>query len=329
MRVLIWLVLAAALAWSVWWFVGSSALRRGIEAAIEDLRLRGWRIETAEIVTRGFPNRFDTTVTAPVITPPDSEFTWRAPFFQVLALSYRPTSVIAVLPDSQSLSGPFGEAEIASSRARGSVTLAPSAALTLDRSSFVIEDLRVTVAGATFAADTALFATRQPADTAGGAVQNVGLALENLRMEGATVPFATARLDATLDFDAPIDRHALQDTAPRLTGARIDALDVDWGEAALAASGEVDIGADGIPTGEIPVELRNWPGALEAVATLGMLPAPQAAAIGRALGFLTGLSAAPDTLAAPLVLRGGQVFLGPLALGAAPRFRGDRIPGPR
>ena len=90
MRGLIWLTVILAGLWGGWWLVGS----RGVEAAA-----RGWfdaevaqgRVATYEtLAVRGFPSRFDVTVTAPRLSDPARGIGWQAPFVQVFSLSYKP-----------------------------------------------------------------------------------------------------------------------------------------------------------------------------------------------------------------------------------------------
>ena len=83
MRILLALVGIVSLAWGTYWFIGSAAMERGIVAWLEERRSENWQAEAAAVKTRGFPNRFDTTITDLELADPDSGIAWRAPFLQV------------------------------------------------------------------------------------------------------------------------------------------------------------------------------------------------------------------------------------------------------
>ena len=133
MRKLLVLIFALAALWSGYWFVGATAVERGTQVLLDDLRAQGWQVEVADVGTRGFPNRFDTTATQVKLADPLGGFTWTAPFFQVLALSYKPNHVIAALPESQSFELPGQTLQVDSTRMRASLVVEPGTALALDR----------------------------------------------------------------------------------------------------------------------------------------------------------------------------------------------------
>ena len=327
MRKLIWIMVLAALAWSAWWFIGAAALRRGIDAAVDEMRASGWQVAIEDRRVRGFPNRFDTTLVAPSLTETGSDITWSAPFVQVLALSYRPNRVIVAFPDEQRVEGPFGTARIATERARGSVTLAPEPSLALDHSEFVVDDLAIE-SGARLSLDELLFATRRPPGDASGRTHNIGITISGLDLPetvaaalgGDAGRIGYANLDATASFARPIDRTVLSEGMPRPQAIAVDRLDVNWGEIGLSGSGALEIGADGRLTGVLDLELENWRRALDLLARIGVVPPEQLSIMTRGLGFMTGLSDDPETLSAPLAFRDGRMFLGPVPLGPAPRL---------
>jgi hypothetical protein len=61
----------------------------------------GWIAEYESDAHRGFPNRFDTTITGLDLADPETGVAWSAPFFQILSLSYQPNHVIAVFPPTR------------------------------------------------------------------------------------------------------------------------------------------------------------------------------------------------------------------------------------
>ena len=97
MRILLAIVILAALGWSGWWFVQSTARDRAMTGWLDERRAAGWVAEAEDVRVRGFPNRVDTVVTGLDLSDPDAGWSWHADGLQVLSLSYKPNHVIAVL----------------------------------------------------------------------------------------------------------------------------------------------------------------------------------------------------------------------------------------
>ena len=325
MRLLILAILLAAGGWSAYWFVGANTLEGALRDAIEDARGNGIGVELTSLDVTGFPNRFDTMIEDPRVSLP-SGIEWRAPFVQVFALSYRPTQLIAALPNEQSLEGPFGTAEIMTNRARASMTLQPATDLPLDHANLVIEELRIVSQGLDLTAARVLAATRIPDGAEDGRVQNIGVTLDDvtlpptmadqLGVDGmATLDGAT--LDATLTLAEPIDRDSFEGEAIDIRQIDIDRLDIDWAEVGLNASGNLTVGADGILSGEVTAAVTNWQRAVDIAVAAGLIPEGRAAQVRQGLRFVAGDG---DRLELPLSFREGSIFLGPIPLGAAPRL---------
>ena len=115
------------------------ALERGLSTWIDSRRADGWAADYTSLDTRGFPNRFDTTITDLRLADPVTGLAWTMPFFQILALSYQPNHVIAVLPDQQTVATPFEQIDIQSELIRGSVRFRADTDLALERSDFVAD----------------------------------------------------------------------------------------------------------------------------------------------------------------------------------------------
>jgi len=103
MRRLTILVIAAACLYSIYWFVGASRIEVGAKAALAQMQADGWEASHTDLATRGYPSRFDTTITELGLQPPDGSWRYTTPFAQAFALSYRPTHVIAAFADTHEL----------------------------------------------------------------------------------------------------------------------------------------------------------------------------------------------------------------------------------
>jgi len=101
MRKLIFLVVISALLYGGYWFVGRAQIEDRITEALIEADEGPYDVSFGTLRTRGFPSRFDTTVTDFSFNDPATGTAWLAPRFQLFALAYRPNEVIAVFPQEQ------------------------------------------------------------------------------------------------------------------------------------------------------------------------------------------------------------------------------------
>ncbi|MBV0912612.1 DUF2125 domain-containing protein [Anianabacter salinae] len=330
MRKLIWVLLALAALWGGYWFIGSTAVERGIAGWLDARAAEGWVAEYDDVTTRGFPNRFDTTVTGIRLADPATGVAWTAPFFQMLALSYKPNHIIAVWPNEQSVASPFEKVAVTSDDMRGSVIFEAGTALTLDHATFVLDNIALSSdAGWQASATSARLATRQTA-----ALQNshdIGFEADTVTLtEGfrasvdpaGVLPDAVQRMriDATVGFDAPWNRFAIEDRRPQVTRIELREMQARWGEMDLRLAGELDVDAAGVPTGKITVRAENWRQMFDMARAAGLIPDMLAPTAERGLAALAGMSGQPETLDAPLTFRNGIVAFGPIPIGQAPNL---------
>lgn len=322
-------ILVAAAAWSGYWFVGSAGVRAGFEGWFADRRAEGWAADYSDLAVRGFPNRFDTTIDDIVLADPETGWAWEAPFFQLLALSYKPTSVIAVWPHEQSISTPFDKIAVTSQDLRASLTLDAAPRLPLDHATLVGSGLDF--AGAERASvGTLRLATQRIEGTEaeyryGVLAETVSLpaALVDRLSTGIALPGAVKKLelDMTVAYDRPWDMDALEVARPQPVQLDLDLAEAEWGELKLAATGEVEVDAAGLPIGTLSIKAERWRDMLRVAVSAGALPDGVARSAERALGFIANLSGNPNSLNVTLDLRDGGIYLGPVLLGPAPVMR--------
>ena len=281
MRTLLAIVILAALAWSGWWFVQSTARDRAMEAWLAERRAAGWVAEAEDVRVRGFPNRVDTVVTELSLSDPDAGWAWQADGLQVLSLSYKPNHVIAVLhrragglhplrddPRHQRPAARLGDLQ---ARRRGSSsTTRPSrsrtCALTGD-------------AGWTAGIGKAILATRQAADGTPFA-HDVAFNAESLALPpellagigptGCCPPrSAPSRSTPPSSSTAPWDRPALEGDNPVLEEVAIRDLSLTWGKLDLRGRGTLGVDAEGFAEGRIDLRARNWEDMLDVAEASG------------------------------------------------------------
>ena len=95
--------MASAL-WGGYWFIGSAGFEKGLAAWFDERRSAGWVADYSDIKTRGFPNRFDTTISDLELADTRAGLAWSAPFFQIFTLSYRPNHIVVALRKVSTLS---------------------------------------------------------------------------------------------------------------------------------------------------------------------------------------------------------------------------------
>jgi hypothetical protein len=331
MRLALGLVALLALLWSGYWVVGATAKNRALTAWFEDRRADGWVAEYRDIAVRGFPNRFDTTISGLDLADPETGVAWRAPFFQLFALSYRPNHVIAVWPPEQSVASPYETVTVAAADMRASVVFEPDTQLALDRSTMELDSFRLTGdSGWESGVARAVLATRR--DAARANHYDIAFEATGVRPAEATrraldptgfLPNEVQRmaLAVTMGFDAPWNRAAIEERRPAVTAVELDDLTAIWGDLELRATGTLAVDAAGYPEGRITVKAQNWREMLAIAVAAGALPQGLADTLERGLAVMAGMSGHPDTLDAPLDFAGRRVSLGPIPLGPAPRLR--------
>lgn len=323
MKRLLVLIVLATLAWSGYWAVGAWQLREAQKDWFEERRADGWQADYADLGVSGFPNRLDTTFTDIALADPGSGLAWQAPVFQILRLSYRPSHMIAAWPETQSLATPERRATVESEDMRASLVLRGGEDRALERATLVAGTLRlVPETGGAWALARLNAAAERTA--ASPATYRLGLSLDGLAPPGSPrrLPqtLDAVRLDATVAFDAPWDAAAIAARRPQPRQIDLDTAEATWGDLVLRAAGRLDVDAEGQPEGRIALRAENWRAILRLAQETGALPSGVAGTLEDALALAARLSGESGTLDIPLDFDDGQIRLGPVPLGPAPRL---------
>lgn len=328
MRKLTYLVLALAAIYAGYWFIGASAVEKGMKSQIAKMNEAGWDISFSDLSTEGFPSRFDTSATDLSLTTPNAGLTWTAPFVQANALSYQPNNVIAVFPDQQEITIDGQSIVVNSDGLRANVAVA--AGTDLDLSNLTAEVGAMTLeltSGPLTSITDGLIAVRP---SGAPLTYDAFLNLDNLALPPAlravldpsgSLPdtFSQTVIDAQVTFDAKLDRHALSaKKLPLIDKIVLNGATLSWGTIELRGSGELTIDLGGVPTGQITLNAQNWPDVLQIATKTGVID-PQIANTMRNAGRL--LSGGSTDISLPLNFSNGLMSIGPIPLGPAPRFR--------
>ena len=329
MRLIISLCVAASLLWWGYWFVGSRGLQSGLEAWFEARRADGWQAEWSDISVAGFPNRFDTTITDLALADPAAGLAWDMPFFQLLQLSYKPNHVIAVWPLTQTLSTPIDRYLIQAREMQASLKVEADTRIPLDNITMVIDSWRLR--GSEWLLEAATLRSAMQRVEGTETAYDLGLEttamllpvhlrrqLDPAGLQPDTIE--TMRLDAQMTFDRPWDRFAIEIARPQPVSIDLREMRATWGELDLRAAGDLTVDEIGRPTGTITVKAKNWREILAVIERSGLIPLSFMPLIERALEAAAGLSGPSSSLDLPLTLRDGQMSLGLIPLGEAPRL---------
>ncbi len=331
MRILLAVVVLAAVGWSAFWWIVAGREEAGIEKWLEDRAAEGWVAEAESVETKGFPNRIDTTLTALELADPATGVAWTAPFLQLFRLSYEPNHYIVVWPDTQTIASPHQRVTVSTSDARGSFVFLPGTNLTLDRLSVATKSVALSSdAGWQATFEEARLATR-PSERIEGLI-DIALEARNIRPANAalaaladagvvpgTLEFIT--LDASLGFDGTWDRSAIEDARPNPTRLKLTKFQSKWGELELWLAGDLNVDSAGVLSGEVTVKAKNWREMLALAQAIGWVPESFADTLESGLSLVATLAGSPSTLDVPLTITNGQVSLGPIPLGQAPRIK--------
>jgi hypothetical protein len=327
MRKLLVLLLLGTGLWWGYWFVGSTAVRNGVEQALADAASRGVIVQTPDVSVSGFPNRFDLTVEGVDFLDPATGTGWQAPFFQVFAMTWKPWHIIAVMPPEQVVILPDEAVTVASQGLRASARARPSTDLPLAMA--VVESGALSIRsdrGWNLEAGRSVLSLGAAAG--GGNAYDLSLDIAalapdpgfllQLAPDGSLPPeLEVIRLRATATLTAPLDRHAGA-TRPRIAAVDLTDALIGWGALSASAKGSIAPDDQGLAAGRIDFTVTNWRRIMPILVASGSVRPELAPTVEKMLESLAELSGDAEVLELPLVLEKGWMTLGPLPLGPAP-----------
>ena len=330
MRKLVVILLVLSGLWSGYWYLGATAVERGLSTWLEQRRSEGWVSEYSLLETSGFPQRFETVVRDLELADPRTGVAWSVPEFRFHALAHKPNNITAVWPDSQRLATPLQKIEIGSANMVASITFEPGTSLTLEGFTADLEDLTLSSSRRwTLSLEKGTLSTRQTRGREN--THDVFFETTTLRPPArflrvldpvARLPdnFKTLKIGATIGFDAPWDRFAIEQRRPQVTSMDIKDLRATWGRLDLRAAGDLVVDEAGTPTGRIEIRATNWRDMLRVAVDSGVIPQNISQTIENALELLAMASGNKKTLDVPLIFKNGRMSFGPIPLGRAPRL---------
>lgn len=319
---MIWALLVVAtmatIGWGGYWFVGARTVDRSVERVLAD----NPAISAADHSLQGFPNRFDLTLDEPRLE--QGGISWRAPFIQFFALSYRLNHVIAVFAHDQQLTVQGRELALHTTDMRASLVMEPGLSLPLERLALVAEAPALSTSNETHRADAVRFASRALDGTRHQAVIEVERAFPDPTLMATLDPenhwprqFDVIRLEGEVTFDRPLDRHMLSEAPPQLMELALTGGRLVFDAVSISAEGRLIPDAQGYLSGEVTLVVTGWRTLMRMARDAGLMPSEHDVLVTLALQSMTDPDN-PERLEAPFVVQSGDVMLGPVVLGTIP-----------
>jgi len=318
MRILAVLAILATLGWCGYWYVGARGLDRGITTALE----RVPEFTASSHSVRGFPNRFDVTLSEPRYAA--NGIGWSAPFVQLFALSYRLNHLIAVFAHDQRLVAAGTEALLRSEDLRASLVLEAGLNVPLERFSLVGQQLELAVAGQTHRTEGLRAASRRQSERTHELVLLLETVFPDTAMLDRLDParnwprrFDVLRLDAEVEVTRILDRTMLDGPDPQIQRLTLTGAHVAWPGTDVIATGRLTPNAAGLLSGDVGLTVTGWRALMQSARSAGLMPAEHDALITMAM---QGLISADDSnrIEAAFAVTDGAVYLGPILVGRIP-----------
>ncbi len=322
-------VVILALVWCGWWWIAANGLERSLSAWLEQRRAVGWQADVRSIETTGFPLEITAILEAPALADPQTGVAVQASSLRLEAPAYWPGYATLIFPtDAILVATPLGRWSLTADAAIADLRLRPGAALEVESMALTSRPWTISDAdGETLRADGLNVSAQQIA----AAQYDLSVLAPGLRPGAALrdrlrVPedwpltFEAFALDMDVTFDRPWDRRAIEERRPQPRQIVIRTASAEWGELQIKAAADLDVDEDGIPTGTLSLQARNWREMLALAETAGVLSAGLRAQAERGLATLAGLTGNPNAIDVQLNFAGGLVAVGFIPIGPAPRF---------
>ncbi|MEP5727877.1 MAG: DUF2125 domain-containing protein [Sulfitobacter sp.] len=331
MRWLIRFCVVLAVLWCGWWWGASTVTERAVSAWFEARRTEGWQAELNALKVTGFPSQFQVVAGKVILADPRTSVGLETPKLDISAPAYWPGDVTLRLPEDPIILGSAaGVVTIRAMDAQAKVEVHPGAALELEGFHADSGPWQVNVAqGNLMSAEG--FSAEMSQDVTLPERYNVGVnaksfAPGDLIRAALALPadwpitFDTFAGDLMVTFATPLDRHTLKDRRVHPRSVELRALDLVWGDLRLGATGAVAIDTEGTPEGEVKVSVENWRQLLDFAERGGVIDTGLRAQAELVLNALANLGGDPNRMIVNLGFKQGQMFVGPIPVGPAPKF---------
>lgn len=291
----------------------------------------GWRAEVSAISKHGFPLTLNARLHDVSIADPATGVAVDAAQLDLIAAALWPGFMTVKLPETPiEITTAAGSVMLHANDAQADLLLHPGTSLQLQSMSAVSNAWQVSVAkGSILSADDLRVAVIQDGTTPETYQFNVdvsNLTPGTLTRAAIALPvdwpasFDAFTADVSVTFDMPWDRTALASRRPQPRAVTLRRLKATWGDLNILVTGKVAIDPKGIPTGTLSLALTNWSRIINWAEISGALPVAQRQQAEIMLSALSNLGGSPNDLDLTLSLQEGEMSLGSIRLGPAPRL---------
>jgi hypothetical protein len=329
MRKLIWLIVVVALLWCGWWMLAMFGMERGIASWFEDQRNAGLRAEVGAVTQAGFPFALKNRLDGVVIGDPKTGSGVALPHIDVSAAAYWPGFMrISVSEAPIQLLNPDGDLTLEMKDGAADLRLRPGPALVLESMQADAASWKLSGAGGTVlsaqSAQMAMVQAQVPEAyqiTLTSAALTPGGVIRTALQLPANWPLAFETFDAEMEvaFDRVWDRHAAA-ARPQPRAIKLEKAQAIWGALRFESTADLQIDASGVPNGTASLQAQNWREVLALAASSGAVAQGAMVQAETVLGMLGKMSGDPADLDITLTFEGGQMRMGFIPLGPAPRI---------
>ena len=330
MRTTIPLILGATLIWLVWWVVGSYGMVSALKSWLAQRSEVGWQADVATIDIGSDPTRLGAVLTDLQLADPDTGVAIAFPTLALMTPLWWSGNISLNVPDEPILvASPFRRRHLRPTGATGVLTVAAQTKLELQSLEFRTNALELSDDdGALFRSGASVVNMTRGENV----TYDISLGFTDFGPAEGWSPrfqrqtewpqtFETLRARGTVTFDRPWDRTAIEQSRPQPRRIDLKLAEATWADLHLKLAASLAINEEGLASGHIDVQARQWAKILDLASETGLIPPVFRDRTERALGRVAQLRGRSETLDFRLTLRDGRMFLGPIAVGWLPSFR--------
>ena len=297
---------------------------------MEAPRAGGEQITVGEMARTGFPIRIAAALRDIAIVSPAEQGRLEVPEVTVAAPTYWPGHAKMDVPAGDiAVITPGSIATLPHEGGQAAVVLRPGRELTLQSKRAIIANPHIDLVEGRVLSARVVHATLSQQETPAQNQSDFNafdLAPGSILRQAARLPnswpvmFDAFHAAGTITMERPIERTATLDNRPQPVALKLETAQALWGEIGMVFSADVTVAQGGIMTGTMSLSAQNWPRMLDFAECAGALTADTHPQIESVLTLLAGVSGGGPMLAAQITVLDGQMSMGCLPLGPAPRL---------
>lgn len=310
-------LVAALLAYSLYWMHAAGQARNHVEAWAEARRAEGWTVAWAEATPGGFPWRLRLTLTAPELSHPSS-LRWRGPHLELWTAPLWPRAIHVETAGDHTLTWagrdwPLSLERLAATIADGSLDAHLHG---LKTKQTIIADLGLSLAAL----------PANPTPSGQQASWRFALSGRDIDLPPGTLPgfdgqMALAEISGRVMGVIPTGTPVAAIAGWSKQGGiiELDRVAVDWPPMGLEGSGTAALDPSGQPLVALSTRIHGFDALMDRLHQAGLVDQ----ATARTSKTLLGLMAKADprgrpAIPAPITLQDGSLYLGPARMAAVP-----------